>query len=244
MHIQYGSYAHDPGEIQLSVSREAVFNDAEVPYAVRERWDMDGMLVGDSQSDIDRKVRDLTAAYSQDGLDLSLKLSAGGDTHLRLKSTECIGGTRVTQPPSFPSNSDAAYVTFLPYAVSVEGLVALAGTSSYLVSFQETIARSGGGPRYGMIEPLTGMPIRQLLKRNTIYRATQRGSATGLYTYPSVPLPLWPAALKEAPKVERVGPRVRGTGATSTYTHYTVSWSYEFESATPLIGNPHSWGTT
>ncbi len=243
MFIQYGSHQHQPGEIQLSISKETLFTDADTPYATRERWDMSGMLVGDDQSDINSQVSSLLNAYSQDSQDLTLKLTEGGDSHLRLRSRDCIGGTRVIAPPSFPDNSDAAYVTFLPYTVAVEGIVALANPATALLSFSETIVRSGGGPRFGLIEPLIGRPIKQLLKRNTIFRAVQRGTATGLYQRPVPPLPLWPDALKQAPEITLDSPRVRGAGASLTYTHFTISWQYEFESATPLLGSPHAWGT-
>jgi hypothetical protein len=27
----------------------------------------------------------------------------------------------------------------------------------------------------------------------------------------------------------------------NTYTHYEVSWGYDFEAALPLMGYPHTW---
>lgn len=243
MYIQYGSHAHAPGEIQLSVSKQTLFTEAQTPYAVRERWDMQGMLVGDSQSDINAQVSTLLTAYSKHGEDIALKLSEGGDSHLKMRSRDCIGGTRVVVPPTFPSNVDAAYVTFLPYTIAVEGDVAMTDLPTALLAFSETITKSGGGPRFGLLEPLIGAPVRQLLKRQTIFRATQQGTATGLYARPTAPLPLWPNALKESPRIELRSPKVRGSGSSLTFTEYTISWQYEFESSQPLLGSPHTWGS-
>ena len=242
MHVQYGSYQHDPGEVMLAVTKETLWTDDGLPYAVRERWNLSGMLVGDSEADIDAKVAAMDTAYSTSGQDLIVKLTSGGDTRMALRSADCIGGTRVVSPPAFPENRDAAYVTFLPYTVAVEGVVALPNTERVVISFAETITKSGGGPRYGVIETIAGLPVRQKLRNYTTFRAQQSGSATGLFAMPLVPPPLWPQALVEAPEIRTDPPRVHRSGKAG-YTHFTVHWNYRFESPLPLVGGGNVWGT-
>jgi hypothetical protein len=36
-------------------------------------------------------------------------------------------------------------------------------------------------------------------------------------------------------------PKRMGESSSATFTEYRVTWSYQFESATPLVGLPTSW---
>lgn len=239
MILSWGSYSHEDGEVSLSVQATVEMNAAQTVKWVRKVFQISGYLVADSSTEMKEKALALEAAYAVNGRDLKLKDGAL-TTHVALLNADCYGGTRVTQRPSFPDMSNAALITFLPFQVTVEGLVrdplALA-----TVAFEERIARSGGGPRKGFLEPLTGEPIEQLLKKRTVYKVTQSGSAVGLTAYPTPPLPLWPSALMEAPDIQQQAPRRTGYGSSSSYTEFGITWSYRFESRTPLIGTPNVW---
>lgn len=240
--VQYGNYQHDPGEVELQVQQTVQETEAGTPYSVLTRFSLSGMLVGSGLADMNAKVAALAAAYSQNGYDLGLMDDFGAPTHLVLLSANCLGGSRVTVRPSFPDLRRAAMVTFVPYQIELEGEVLVADRPTDLLEFTESISRSGGGPRFGFLEPLNGAPIKQQLKKKTVYRATQRGRGLGLLARPTVPRPIWPAALMESPTIETGSPRRRGFGADLVYTRFPVSWSYEFQSAVPLIGDPNAWG--
>lgn len=241
MNVKYGSYAHGEGEVQISVQQSPELNDAGVVKWVRTTYTLAGVLVADDSQSMETKARSLELAYSVDGRDLRLVHTNGSATHLSLLSASCFGGTRVVQRPSFPDMKNAAYVTFLPYTIVVEGNVTDASALA-TISFEERISRSGGGAIYGHLEPLTGKPIKQLLKRHSVYRVTQSGSAVGFSSYPTVPSPIWVAALIQSPNIEFGSPRRIGSGSNTSYVEYPVSWSYEFEHASQLAGTPNSWG--
>jgi hypothetical protein len=68
--------------------------------------------------------------------------------------------------------------------------------------------------------------------------ATQSGRAKGYLGYPTPPPPLFPQALKQAPKVERSDPERKAPGV---YAGYPVTWSYEYEWDAPLVALPTFW---
>lgn len=239
MYVRYGSYRHEPGEVEIAIAREGVLTEAQTAYAVRERWELTGLLVGDSQGDIDAKVRRLKNAYSIHGKDITLVMDNGAPSQLRMVSSNAVGGVRVVRPPSFPSNRGGVYATHIPYTISLEAVFGSTNPVTNIVSFRETLVTEGGGPRIGYLEPLTGPPIAQILKRHTVYRAVQQGSAVGAGAYPAVPAPIFPASMIGNPRVEYGSPDRIGDAS----WNYPISWTYEFQSGGALYGRPHVWGT-
>jgi hypothetical protein len=80
-------------------------------------------------------------------------------------------------------------------------------------------------------------PQKQKIYTYSTYSATQRGEVVGYRAYPQVPNAIFPNALMKAPVIERQSPRRRGNG----YEEFPVSYTYEFQSATPLVGKPNVW---
>lgn len=243
MYLSYGTYNHQPGECDIAIVRISEYNDALERWAVRERWDVNGILVnqGADPAAMNTQTAALIAAYASDGNDLILKFTGGTSTTHALLTANCLGGTKVLRLPSFPSGRDAEAVTFRTYALSVEGL--LREGDETLLTFSEQLTFSGGGRAYGHIETLTGLPVLQKLRNHTIVRATQSGSASGIDAYPLIPGPLWPEpTLVRAPQIDYRSPRRSG----SDYFEFPVSWRYEFQSAVSLLGTayPHKWGET
>lgn len=242
--VQFGSYAHDPGEVEYSIRKRALLTDRKTPYAHMVRVDMAGMLVGSGTSEIEAKLTNMIDAYSSDNKDFSIKLG-DSDTNsiISITSSETNGGVRVVEPVSYPSNVNAVHTTYMPYTVSLEAEVPISNPATAIRSFVETLEFAGGGPRRGWLEPIYGRPVRQQLKQQTIYKAIQRGQAVGLYARPIIPLPIWPFALVERnPRRAIDNGRPYGGGSDATTMDFSVSWQYEFESDRPLIGTPHRWG--
>jgi len=236
--IRYGNYLHDPGEVEYSISSEALLTDAQTPYAEKVRVNLNGRLVGSSTTDIEKKVVALLTAYATPGLDFSIYLGPSATSVLSIDSSDTNGGVKILQPPSFPSNRNAAHVTFLDYTIALEAEVRLSNVATYLRSFSESVTRGGGSPAYVMLQPRRGRAQRQLGTRQPFYTATQQGTAVGLYAKPSPSPPLWPFALKEGGEFGETGGRAIG----STTMDKSTSWKYVYESTTPLFGSPRSWG--
>jgi hypothetical protein len=236
MYLRYGNHTHPLGEAAIAITKEMIENEAGEPYAVRERWTISGMVIGTSPTSIKTQLTALDTAYSANGKNLSLLMPDKTESTHRMISSACQGGVRVIQRPSFPNGGGAEHVTKREYMIVLEGIVLLS-SSQVILSFEEVLSFSGGGPRYGHLEPLEGPPIKQRLKQSTPYVVTQEGQAVGLYGYPAIPPSIWPGDKTEAPRIRRYSPRKKG----GNYYEYKVSWAYEFKAAYPLTGSPHVW---
>jgi len=237
MYLAYGTYSHSQGETAIQITRTPEYNEAAQAWAYRERWDVQGLLTNNSGSlaDMQTAIAALEAAYASDGYDLVLHLPDGTATNHAMRTAGAIGGTRIVQPVSYPEGSGPEGVTYRSYSLAVEGLF-LTGVGT-LLSWVESISFSGGGPVYGHIETLKGLPVKQKLRSASVYRAIQQGEAVGISAYPSVPAAIWPTAQVRTGGIRRQSPRRQG----SSYIEFPVSWNYEFESAYPLVGNPTRW---
>lgn len=245
MIVQAGSFAHPTGTVEYTISRSPLRNEAQHLYAWRERWDLIIDVTRDMQGDyrrVDAAVRNVERAYSQDGIDLRVLLPNGRTSVHELLSRDCIGGTRVVMP-TYPSNKGAEGVTKRSLQVAVEGDRALPNNElkSALLSFTETVRPQGGGPRFGHLELRRGRPHKQLETTHEVFTATQSGTAVGLYTYPAVPPPIWPFALKRIMQPQYDHPQRIG----GNFIGWPVSWNYEYEANQVLRGaTPHIWGIT
>jgi hypothetical protein len=239
MYLRYGSYIHALGEAAVAITKETLRSQAGSAYAVKETWNVQGLLIepSGSPSGMKTKIAALEAAYAADFRDVAILLPDGTTSAHSISSAATIGGVRVTQRPSFPDGRGAQHVTIRTFTIALEAIIPTS-TENLVVEFQEAITLSGGGPRYGHIECLRDAPVKQELKRMTVYRATQTGRAVGLYRYPGVPGPIWPGALVENGSVVQGSPTRQG----STYIDWPVQWAYQFESAGPLgATRPNIW---
>ena len=237
MRLKYGNYLHANGEVALNITKSTIFGPDQIPQSIQESWIIEGKLLPTETQSVNSLVAGLSDAYSYDGLDLALLDVDGSSTSLYLNSRDCTGGTQVTMHPSFPTSRDAALITNMPYKIVVRGSIPIisSGRNGYIVSWRETVQRSGGGPKFAFTETLYGRPIPQRLRRYTTFHTTQVGSAVGRFSYPIIPPPIWPSALVEAPNIIELSPKRRAQG---DYENYEVQWRYRFESAIPLIGGP------
>lgn len=228
MQLTYGTYTHADNEVTLTISSRPVY-ERGVKVKVTVTWTIDGKLQADDAAGLSLAIAALEAGYASNGQNLSL----GGTAH-SLLSSECIGGTRVTEL-SYPTGDGAEYVTFRSYRITVEGDLAVTNTTTVITEFTESISLSGGGPKWVMLTPANGPPQRQQTRGQMPYVARQSGSAIGFGQYPAVPDPIWPSAEhRERRQITRSSPKVTAGAA----QYYPVQWSYEFESATSLIGSP------
>jgi hypothetical protein len=250
MFLSYGTHQHAIGECSISIDRTVIENEAKAPIAVLETWNIQGMLTSLlGPTDLDQQISALMAAYEVHAQDLILFLPDGvTPSSSQLLSANTLGGTRVTKAPSFPTGEHAERVTFAHYTCQVQGELPL-DTANMLVDFHETLKFRGGLPAIGFLEPAVGLPEQQLWKQYTTYKVTQEGHATGYLWQPAigidVGLPIWPAALlPDKSEYDYDSPDAQGISANRAYKNYKVSWHYEFESITPLVGNPTRWPAT
>lgn len=241
--VQYGSYTHDAGEVEYTIQKNALLSSRNLVVGQSVTIQMQGMLLSTDVSAMDSRVQSLVAAYAVPNQNWRV-LNNGSALAISINAVDTISGINVVQPPSFPSNKDAAYVTYLPYTITLAYEQAKNDELFALKSFTESLQFSGGGPKTMHLETATGLPQKQIVRQHTIYRAVQSGQAVGMYREPIPPAPIWPNALVEAPSVGFTNGRVIGPLSATRQIDLAVSWQYNFESATPLFGRPNIWGVT
>jgi len=240
MILKYGSYSHAINEGAITIARDSLVNDANVPYAVLERWRISGMLMPATQTiaGVTTAIQELEAAYVKHGQDLTLYQDDGTTaTAHQILTANTIGGTRVVRPPGFPQEGE--YTTFRSYEIEIEAEIPLSGGPSILL-FEEFLAFSGGGPRDIFIELLNGPPQKQRVNNQTVFRATQSGRAVGYARYPAFPTPIWPQHWDEPAKQRNYGkPKISGAGASQSASEFPIDWTYQFHSAFATSGRPN-----
>jgi hypothetical protein len=230
MILQYGRKRFNNCSVGIRISKFPNFDERQVPWSYVVRWDLTIWLMNPTGSStaMTRSIEALEAAFATNYQDVKLLYPDGSRSAHELLNDETLGGVLVVQKPQYPDDSSSQMVA---------ATVLVDDPQTLLKEFTEELMTEGGGARYGHLEPLIGFPIKQLRKRNTIYRAVQSGRAVGILGYPSVPLPLFPSALIQAPTIVQVAPRLIG----QAYTDFGISWVYQYESASPLRGRPTTW---
>lgn len=238
MILRYGSYSTADSECSVTIDRQALLNAAEQPYALRHTWDITGTLFANDTSSLVTALLALERAFATWYLDLALLDSNGNVCHA-LPSAGSLTGVRILKPPSFPKGDGAELSTFRTYTIqaTADYPYGLGQVVNPLKSFTETLTVWGGGPRRTVVECAAGLPQPQILNEFTAFRATQVGSAVGMFGYPPIPDPLFPLALEENGQPSFTGGQLRG----GVYVDFGVAWNYRFISATPLVGLPNQW---
>ena len=237
MHLKWGTYTFDANSTLLSASARTQFNRGGQPYSLLRSFTVNGYLSADGQAAITLAENTLKTALAVPFKDLVLYHDDGSASSEILPNAGSISGVKVTQGPTFSTTMGPEFATLRSFQFTAEAEYPLSGTASLLLDFHETLSFSGGGAVYAMRRAINGPPQRQLVYAQTEYRCTQQGMAIGYASYPVVPGPKFPAALRESPRIDRKAPQRMGNG----YQGYEVAWSYVFESVGPLVGVPTLW---
>lgn len=247
MRAKYNTFTFPDGRWSISKSITSNENEAHQELSTIHRVDIDGRLQADSAALIEAQYTLLTRAYSVNGEDFLVFLPTGGiSERLSLRSAGSLGGVRVIQKPSIEGLENGQYTTYLPVKISLEAEYPSTNSDILLTSFRETVNFEGGGPVHGWYRPIRGLPTKGIVRQLDTYRATQSGSAVGYLDYPRLgtiagaPPPIWGFQhLNANPRVSRDSAELHN----GSYINWPITWSYEFESATPLFGSPNLWPT-
>ncbi len=251
MILKWGSFSHPLGQVGLSTNQTELVNEAGHAYADDINITIEGRLISQlptaaaCRADIASKQNALVAAYRNQNRDLVLYMPDGRTpSHHVYRASQMIGHQiRVVRPPSFPTATGAQGVTHLDFTIALqcERLRSNITPAAAIKSFSESLDFEPAGPRYGYMEVKHGLPQKQQLRAHTVFRVRQSGSAVGLFQRPPVPPPLWPWDLVQPiPRVHKGEPRRVG----NQLIDWPISWSYDYESAFQMFGEPHLWGVT
>lgn len=253
MILKYGNFTHPVGTTRVTTQRQALLTDAGTAWAEEDTWNITVWLISHKatdaarRADIKAQMSALQAAYSVSGRDLIFCHPNGAETHLTLKTADTLAGVQIISPPHFPDPGRASLVTncqsqivakaIIPYPV---GSLSLA---NQVKSFQETVQWPEAGMQRGAIDVLIGPAVEQTLRQYTAVRATQQGSAVGLYGYPPIPLPIWPSKLASSvPLVTEGTPRRVASDGKQAWIDWPISWTYNYVSSSSLYGRARRLG--
>lgn len=233
MIFKYGNYTHAINEVALTIEKRALTSNAGQRIGLRSVWKLNGILHAADQQGVTTAVNQLTAAYDIDGQSAGLYLDDGvtATSHV-LNNEEVLGGIRVSSI-RFPTSEGAEYSTYRSYEITLEA--DFPDTQNDLIEFHETINFTGGGPKFIYLQTLSGLPQKQIIAQSTPFEVIQAGTAAARTGYPTVPVPLWPAA-------EHIDERVivyKGPQSTDGLSQtFQVDWTYKFESSAAMSGLP------
>ena len=230
MYLVRNGYRHDENEADVTISRRVNRSDQGTPENMVETWTIEGRILGSSQSDITSKLQQLESAYSTDGGDIALIDNSGNRTIHELRSQDALSKIRIVEPVSYPNSGGAEYAVWRTYRIVLEAETRYGTANNAPTSFNETFKVIGnGGPiKIWFFPPLASRPVSQIVARASLYRLQQSGQITGYSRNLPYPAPLFPAALTNPDSA------VTFTRTKGDYDQWTISWDYQFESATPL----------
>ncbi|WP_437187866.1 hypothetical protein SH668x_001277 [Planctomicrobium sp. SH668] len=241
MIFKYGSYTHERKEVTVKVSSEVVRTPRDVAYGMNVRIDVSGSIFGDSQSALIQNIQALIAAYAFDGQDVSLTFNDGTPTpDLTIRNIDTIGGVRVLSIPTLDVRNLAEYSTYWDYSISLEATIKSGAVQmgNWLWEFDESIEVIGlGGPTFTHVPLKWFRWQKQRNRSNSLCRATQSGTITGLGGYlPNLlPGPRWPDDLvNDSVRIRYSQPTRLG----NTYMLFRIDYGYQFESNSPLVPQP------
>ncbi len=239
MQLVYGGFAHAVNEGTIVTNKEIIRSAAELPYAVKETWNITGFAQAANQNALIGRLTAMEAAYSRDYQTIAL-LANDGSVARFMKGLTRVGGVLIKGGVSYPDGgaNDAEFSTYRRFSITVEGTYNIT-EANVILSWTELLTFTGGGPKFVYLVPILGKPLRQQVNEFTPNTVTQQGEASALYAYPNPALPIWPDAEHvERRRITPKSPKRGGGSQAPFYYEYPVSWSYEFESADDLIGTP------
>lgn len=251
MLLKHGTYSFQANSVVCRTQTVRQLNTAGMPMTLVTTMSVMGDLLAASgtptpQNDLSVLQAALEAALAVPYQDLVLYQDDGvTETPTALKNAGSLSGVRITSGPNFQGGKgegEYAVRRQFSFEASVETVAPRRVTE--LMSFQESISFGGGLPERRMARAINRPPIDQVTWPFTEFTATQSGSAVGLLTWPfggpknMPPLRFAAVTLREAPKIDASGPdRVGPSG----WRNYSVRWTANFASASPLIAAPTLW---
>ena len=231
-----GSYSFGEETTAMQISTKYVYDSRGRPDKQEQSWQIKAMPQATTQAEITTAINAIVTAMANDGGTLTLYNNDGTTS-----SSHAVTNCR-TQSINYPEGTGAEYAANgrRTIEITVTGYADITKDDD-IVSFQESLSFSGGGSRYSMVETLFGIPKKYTDTVNTIYRATQQGSAVGKTSYPTPPGKLFPGQEVTA------NPRISKNHSYNEAgeTRFSISWTYEYASATEFANTaPNTWLTT
>jgi len=229
-----GSYSFTEETTAIQISTAYEYDSRGRPDKQNQTWQINAYLQASTQAEITTAINTLVSALSTADGTLTLYIN-NGTTKSSHELTNCH-----LQNVDYPEGTGSEYANHRTVNLTVNGYADITKDDD-IVSFQESLSLSGGGSRFILLETLNGTPKKFTQKQKTIYRATQQGSAVGKTDYPTISAAMFPGQeVEENPRVSK-----NHTYNEMGEERYSISWSYEFASATEFANtSPSKWALT
>lgn len=237
MYATYGGYPLDANAAIVGIATLHIIDDNKLPYAVEQTVTVRGSIQGCvSQYQLTARRIQLQQALSIPRRDLCFRHDDGSLTPTSLIDATSLTGVRLVAGPDFAAEGPGEYATVLTYTFSMTATYALPYASPRrILSWNETISFSGGGPVYIMKSSIYGPPQRQKIQDQSPFTAVQSGSAVGWLEPPPIPPPVFGIEnLTQSGDGSASTPQIDGV----IRERWPATWSYSFASAYPLFGIP------
>lgn len=238
MYYTWQNYTSDDNSAIIGAKTRVVKNSGGEMISLVTSYEVKGYVYGTGQQDVSDSMNELESALARPYSNFLFYQDDGAVSATALYNGPSLSGVTVTDGPNWLLDARGAnYVRQNEYTFTVSAEYPLSNTRNMLLSFEERIIRSGGGPRYMLQECLYGPPQRQRIRAATIFSTVQEGSAEGYLRQPRIPPALWPAHLMFAPDTMEASPDREGKG----FKRYAISWKYTYMSPVYLPGPPNLW---
>ncbi len=188
MIFKYGSYSHDQDEVMLRITSQGIFDKFQRRMGDVHEWTILGVKKVASDPDPEVTKANLTTAldalidaYNVDYEDAGLYLNDGTTlTRHAVTNSECFGGVKVVQPPSFLNGPWTGRVEYLDRRTYIIVLRFEIRVGDGYYSYRERIRIKGTGAAKWRYSPqMVGDAQAQTLQTATTFWYIQEGEAVG-----------------------------------------------------------------
>ena len=217
-----------------------------LPYMIEQEIDIEGdLLVSSSsltdlsgQQELTTLENNLREALKARNLDVTFFRDDNLASSIVVLSSNTIGGVQVLDGPDFPGNDPGEYAVKRKFKLRLGFATRFdSSTANFVVSFNEKISTSGGGPIYKFKRAVKGPAQKQRIFEQTEYQVIQTGEVVGFTDYINPPAPLFPNDLIENPDKNREGSERVG----DSNINFRLSYKYLMAATRPLNATPNLW---
>jgi len=229
--VDTGHFLHRVNSAGLAIDVQPIVDQYGVPYQLKTTWNISFRLINTTTDpkSLDTEIAGIRAAYAKSWPSIYLLHDDMASTDHSI-STGLVGEIQTIKGPSYARWQNGEYVSYRTGDVTIEATTTIGTLTGRVVEHQYNIEFSGGGAEFAFLQPNVGLSVKQQTRTDVTFRATQSGRIVHYDGYGTLPAPIWPGDLLEAPKRSLGNPQYVG----ATAFNFPQTYSYTFASATAL----------
>lgn len=231
MQLYYGSYAFPEHGTRWPLTQQLIEDVPGVPKSTLVTMDVSGNLEGTTPAELRIATIAIRAACLTPFQNVIVRHN--GSIVEQMLNVDTITGVRCVDGPNFPGSTPGDFSTYRAFNCRFQAEYKLLGEAiPNILNYTQTVNISGGKPLRVWQLALNGKPKKTQVSPMTPYYAVQSGSATGRFSMPAIPGPLF--LDPDEVNLSRTSPQDSG----GLLQNYQATWEYRFSSVTPFQLNP------